>query len=186
MADDTFPHSHYYANCKCLRCLNHAEVVRNTYKTQNDVLRRNTLSLLLGPNAHLYCDTTLVSSDGLRFPVCKSLLALQSTFFQRLFFSQFKESSADEIRVSVKGAVIREVLEFVYLGECQLVERVLRALRDDQDTLDLRELVELDAAANYFILKALESLCDNLLFDLCAWMYINIHRFTKRAHGVLS
>lgn len=150
-----------------MRCLNHAEVVRNRYKSRNDVLRKNALCLLLGPDADLYCDTALISGDGVRFPVCKSLLALQSIFFQRLFFSQFKESSEDNIQVPVRGAIVRRVLEFVYLGECQLVERVLKASRDDQDTQDLRELVELDAAANYFALNALENMCDNVLFDLC-------------------
>lgn len=115
-----------------------------------------------------YCDVTLISSDGQKMPAARVLLALRSTFFDRLFFSDFSEKGRTEVKVEVSGKALREVIEFIYTDDTETMRVIDNAIRQGKKGyVDRRKawrkitcevvmnVVEIAAAADYLQMETL-------------------------------
>lgn len=71
---------------------------------------------ILGHNAERYGDVTIITSDNARIPASRMLLAAQSDYFDKLFFSNFKESMTDEIKLDMPSDVVRSLLQYMFTG----------------------------------------------------------------------
>ena len=67
------------------------------------------------------CDLTLVTKDGKEFKAHrKNVLSAASPFFFKLFQSDMKENREGIVRFEeISGAVMEDVLEFIYIGSVQ-------------------------------------------------------------------
>lgn len=71
---------------------------------------------MLGPLAERYGDVMITTSDKVRIPASRMLLAAQSDYFDKLFFSDFKESMSDEIKLDMPSDVVRSLLQYIFTG----------------------------------------------------------------------
>ena len=105
-------------------------------------------------------DVTLVSSDGVRIPASRFVLAARSEVFERMLYGHFREGSSDEVKLDYSAVVLRGIVEFCctdQIGYAKLNEGA------GSPMAYARALAQLHAAANYYELKRLADLVSNLL-----------------------
>ena len=91
------------------------------------------------------CDIIINIGDR-SFPAHKAVLAASSRYFNAMFTSGFKESTADEVKIDADPEVFENLLEFIYSGNLDL-------------TSDESQQVELLQMACYFQLTDVTTLC---------------------------
>lgn len=89
---------------------------------------------LLGPDASEFADVVLTTTDGMRLPACRALLAIRSPYFRKLFFLPFVERDQRTIPVNMKAAPLREVLHFAYTDTSPLLQAATLATSDQRDS----------------------------------------------------
>ena len=88
------------------------------------------------------CDITLVTKDDQEFKAHRNVLSKASLFFCKLLQSDMRENREGIVRLEeISGAVMEDVLEFVYTGNVEITQE------NSQD---------LFAAANFLLIPALE------------------------------
>ena len=91
------------------------------------------------------CDVTLVTKDDKEFKAHRNVLSAASPFFCKLFQSDMKENREGIARFEeISGAVMEDVLEFIYTGTAGSVEVTQENCKD------------LIAAANYLLIPGLK------------------------------
>ena len=66
------------------------------------------------------CHVTLVTKDDKEFKAHRNVLSAASPFFFKLFQSDMKENREGIVRFEeISGAVMEDVLEFIYIGSIQ-------------------------------------------------------------------
>ncbi|PXF44731.1 hypothetical protein BWQ96_05490 [Gracilariopsis chorda] len=143
-----------------------------SYNPSDDQFRSHLLSTLLHSptTAHKICDVVLITSDHHKVPACRALLAVHSEYFRTLFFSEFKQSEPDAIQLTMRSSVLHHVLTFAYTGHCALVRDMLDSPHFShffRKHDELRLLVELAAAADYYGFVLLHRWCDSALHRIC-------------------
>lgn len=63
-----------------------------------------------------FCDVTLVSNDGGRFPTNRGILGARSEYFSTLLFSGFREATEDVVHVDLPATSLMAVLHYVLTG----------------------------------------------------------------------
>lgn len=108
-------------------------------------------------------DVALIGSDGGRAMATKAILAVQSPFFRRMFFGDFKEASCDSVTLSYPGEILQWVVTFCYTGEWPSgrfwdkdKSDFFLGARTDNEAL-ARLLVRLREASDYFELTRLHT-----------------------------
>jgi len=61
-----------------------------------------------------FSDTTLVSSDNVKFPVHKAILCTRSSYFASMLDTKFVESKTAHIKLDHSANILRYVLNFIY------------------------------------------------------------------------
>ena len=90
------------------------------------------------------CDVTLVTKDDKEFKAHRNVLSAASPFFCKLLQSDMKENREGIVRFEeISGAVMEEVLEFVYTGSIEVTQE------------NCKDLI---AAANYLLIPGLKKL----------------------------
>ena len=84
------------------------------------------------------CDITLVTKDDKEFKAHRNILSATSPFFCKLLQSDMKENREGIVRFEeISGAVMEDVLEFVYTGSVEITQENCK---------------DLFAAANYLLI----------------------------------
>lgn len=86
------------------------------------------LEKLLSPEANVFCDVNLVSSQAETVPAVRSLLAMRSPFFKTLLYSGFREAREPDIYISLSTRALRSVVEYAYTDEVRLVEETASSI----------------------------------------------------------
>ena len=95
------------------------------------------------------CDATLVTKDGREFKAHRNVLSAASPFLFKLLQSDMKESLEGIVQFKeISGAVMEDVLEFIYTGSVELT----------QD--NSKDLI---ATANYLLIPGLKNLSTQFL-----------------------
>ena len=94
-------------------------------------------------------DVGLIGTDGRRVVAIRSLLAMRSRFFKRLFFGRFKESQLEDVPLGYSSLVLKAVVEYCYTDE---IKTAFENLSFEETA---RSMVGLVAAGNYFELGGL-------------------------------
>ena len=95
------------------------------------------------------CDVTLVTKDDKEFKAHRNVLSAASPFFYKLLQSDMKENREGIVRFEeISGAVMEDVLEFIYTGSVEVTEE------------NSKDLI---AAANYLLIPGLKKLCGRFL-----------------------
>ena len=95
------------------------------------------------------CDLTLVTKDGKEFKAHRNVLSAASPFFFKLLQSDMKENREGIVRFEeISGAVMENVLEFIYTGSVEVTEE------------NSKDLI---AAANYLLIPGLKTLSGRFL-----------------------
>ena len=90
------------------------------------------------------CDVTLMTIDDKEFKAHRNVLTAASPFFCKLLQSDMKENREGIVRFEeISGAVMEEVLEFVYTGSIEVTQE------------NCKDLI---AAANYLLIPGLKKL----------------------------
>ena len=108
-------------------------------------------------------DVTLIGSDGGRVPAAKAILAIRSPVFRRMFYGDFRESSADcdSVKLDYPASVLKCVVEYCYTSVlCN--ESFLRSggLKGDATVVKLVQILD---AANYLELSELSKIASDEL-----------------------
>ena len=99
---------------------------------------------------NLLCDVTLVTKDGKEFKAHRNVLSAASPFFFKLLQSDMKENREGIVRFEeISGAVMEDVLEFVYTGSVEVTEG--------------NYCEDLIAAANYLLIPGLKTVSGRFL-----------------------
>ena len=110
-------------------------------------------SLVADLHAHLnddeISDVALLGTDGKRVVAIRSMLAMRSRFFKKLFFGRFKESGLFEVPLGYSSLVLKAVVEYCYTDE---IKTTFENLSFEETA---RSMVGLVAAGNYFELGGL-------------------------------
>ena len=105
------------------------------------------LNMLRGQD-HL-CDVTLVTKDDKEFKAHRNVLSAASPFFFKLFQSDMKENREGIVQFEeISGAVMRDVLEFIYTGSVEVTQE------NSEDLI---------AAANYLLIPGLKTVSGRYL-----------------------
>lgn len=111
-------------------------------------------SLVADLHSHLndsdIADVMLVGTDGLEVMAVRSILAMRSNFFRKLFFGNFSESSSPQVQLGYSSNVIKAVVEYSYTDE---IKTAFENLTFEETA---RSMVGLVAAGNYFELSGLQ------------------------------
>mmetsp|Transcript_22901 Transcript_22901/g.51137 ORF Transcript_22901/g.51137 Transcript_22901/m.51137 type:complete len:300 (-) Transcript_22901:5-904(-) len=113
-------------------------------------------------------DVTLVGSDGGRVPALKTILALRSPVFRKMFFGNFWENGADcdAVTLDYSAEVLRAVVEYCYTDDTALQREIIHVRPSTDATAVLA--VQTRGAAKYFDLPELgEGLTKSL--ESCSW-----------------
>ena len=95
------------------------------------------------------CDITLVTKDGNEFKAHRNVLSAASPFFFKLHQSNVKENQEGIVRFEeISGAVIEDVLEFIYTGSVKVTQE------------NSKDLI---AAANFLVIPGLKKLSGRYL-----------------------
>ena len=95
------------------------------------------------------CDTTMVTKDDKEFKAHRNVLSAVSPFFSKLLQSDMKENREGIVRFEeISGAVMEDVLEFIYTGSVEVTEE------------NSKDLI---ATANYLIIPGLKKLSGRFL-----------------------
>ena len=90
------------------------------------------------------CDITLATKDGKQFKAHRNVLSAASPFFFKLFQSDMKENREGIVRFEeISGAVMEDVLEFIYTGSVEVTQE------------NCKNLI---AAADYLVIPGLKKL----------------------------
>ena len=90
------------------------------------------------------CDITLMTKDGKEFKAHRNVLSAVSPFFSRLLQSNMEENREGIVRFEeISGAVMEDVLEFIYAGSVEVTEE------------NSKDLI---ASANYLLIPGLKNL----------------------------
>ncbi|TCD64790.1 hypothetical protein EIP91_003627 [Steccherinum ochraceum] len=106
-----------------------------------------------------FTDNTLQSSDGLRFPVHRLILASESSYFRSKFSGRWKVGDTVPLN-DVSGANLDRVLDFVYVRKVPFIEADKQELLLHQE-----ELLKLLSISHYWSIRKLFQLIENLLID---------------------
>ena len=77
-----------------------------------------------------FSDVTLVSTDKVRVPGHKQILATRSPYFARMLFGGLRESRQEEVELPVTGRVLRLVLEHTYTETVRLEGQEVEVLAE--------------------------------------------------------
>ena len=95
------------------------------------------------------CDVTLVTKDDKQFTAHRNVLSAASPFFFKLLQSDMKENREGIVRFEeISGAVMEDVLEFIYTGSVEVTEE---------------NVEDLIAAANYLLIPGLKTVSGRFL-----------------------
>ena len=95
------------------------------------------------------CDVTLVTKDDKEFKAHRNVLSAASPFFSKLLESDMKENREGIVRFEeISGAVMEDVLEFIYTGSVEVTEE------NSEDLI---------AAANYLLIPGLKTVSGRFL-----------------------
>ena len=90
------------------------------------------------------CDMTLATKDGKEFKAHRNVLSAASPFFFKLFQSDMKENREGIVRFEeISGAVMEDVLEFIYTGSVEVTQE------------NCKDLI---AVADYLVIPGLKKL----------------------------
>lgn len=139
-----------------------------------DTLASDLETAFLTQPVPVFSDVVLLSTEGDKFPSCRGILASRSRFFEKLLFSDFKESSQHHVRISLCSRSLRKVLQYVYSGKFPFVDEGEREnVLDLLDTLQAADfidcnvmystivhyLVSMARKCNWLICTVIEGLC---------------------------
>ena len=95
------------------------------------------------------CDVTLVTKDDKEFKAHRNVLSAASPFLLKLLQSDMKENREGIVRFEeISGAVMEDVLEFIYTGSVEVTEE------NSEDLI---------AAANYLLIPGLKTVSGRFL-----------------------
>ena len=95
------------------------------------------------------CDVTLMTKDDKEFKAHRNVLSAASPFFFKLLQSDMKENREGIVQFEeISGAVIRDVLEFIYTGSVEVTQE------NSEDLI---------AAANYLLIPGLKTVSGRYL-----------------------
>ena len=95
------------------------------------------------------CDMTLATKDGKEFKAHRNVLSAASPFFFKLFQSDMKENREGIVRFEeISGAVMEDVLEFIYTGSVEVTQE------------NCKDLI---AVADYLLIPGLKKLSGQFL-----------------------
>ena len=95
------------------------------------------------------CDVTLITKDDKEFKAHRNVLSAASPFFSKLLQSDMRENREGIVRFQeISGAVIEDVLEFVYTGSVEVTQE------------NSKDLI---AAANYLLIPSLKEVSGRFL-----------------------
>ena len=95
------------------------------------------------------CDITLVTKDDKEFKAHRNVVSAASPFFSKFLQSDMKENQEGIVRFEeISGAVIEDVLEFVYTGSVQVTQE------------NSKDLI---ASANFLVIPGLKKLSGRFL-----------------------
>jgi len=105
-------------------------------------------------------DVTLIGTDGLQVPAIKSVLAIRSPVFRRMFAGDFRERTGDTVSMDYNGLVLRLIVKYCFLDEIDLD---LLATDEEECMSDAEATLTVQArcAAHYLELTALYELITN-------------------------
>lgn len=97
------------------------------------------------------CDVTLVVDNGIKeFKAHRHVLSEASSFFEKLFNSNMKESREEVVRLEMlTESQMADILEFIYTGSIE--------------TLTQEKAEELIAVADYLLLESLKNISQKVL-----------------------
>ena len=112
-------------------------------------------SLVVDLHSHLHdeelSDVSLCGTDGKSVFAIRSILAMRSRFFKRLFFGQFRERNMAQVSLGYSSLVLKAVVEYCYTDE---IKTTFENLSFEETA---RSMVGLVTAGNYFELRGLMS-----------------------------
>lgn len=98
-----------------------------------------------------YSDFTLKSSDGKEFQVHQNILAMSSTFFDKMFQGMKEKELKSVVFEDINSAILEKVLMFIYTEKTKI--------------LDYKIAFDLLYAAEKFGLDDLKLFCGNFLME---------------------
>ena len=104
-------------------------------------------------------DLYLLSSDGVRVPAFRAVLACRSDVFYGMLCGEFKEAAAEQVNLDYTGETLRAVVEFC-------ITDVVKRFDGRQDEATARSLVDLFACAHFLQMPLLQEKARVLLESL--------------------
>lgn len=112
-------------------------------------------------------DVALVGSDGVEVNANKTILAVRSTVFHRMFFGNFSERQNERVELAYPSVLLKILVRYTYTDELDLD---LVFDNDDNDLSVLKDgeavaMVQLRDAANYLELTKLHRVLTEEIWD---------------------
>lgn len=123
---------------------------------------------LVDEDAH---DVKLVGCDGVEVPTNRYVLAMRSSVFKAMLLGKFSEASGDKVSIEeFEGSILQAVVEYIHTDNPQVLNEKKRKATDNDNennaylvSSQMKTLVSLAAAANYFNLPGLAEQVMNFL-----------------------
>ena len=143
-------------------------------KEDFDMVTADISRALLPPTqSSKYCDVELVTPDNVVIRANRTLLAIRSEYFDKLFFSVFSESHISTVEIGIPSKLLQQIIEYCYTGICTFLQtksesiQQLSAYHDeavkDRVLQHVTELIELSKTADYCGLPRLQEDCADVL-----------------------
>lgn len=121
-----------------------------TMTDQPNSLKKDIASSLTNPAFH---NVIIVSSDGVNISANRTILALRSTFFNSILYSDMQETISSRITLhNINSMALHAVLQYIY--------------KEDVDWMDILEAINVYHAADYLILPELMKLVPKRTRDI--------------------